>query len=58
MGGTGEGDEYLYGADLSMTQKYLLKRQKMKELQMQQKKEIDRKASKGRKIKYVVHDKI
>lgn len=30
-GGAGD-DEYLYGADLSLTQKFLAKRQKMKEL--------------------------
>ena len=31
-GGPQDGGEFLYGADLSLTQKYLLKRQKMKEL--------------------------
>ena len=52
------GDDFLYGADLSLTQKNILKKQKLKELQQQRKKEIDRKATKGRKIKYVVHDKL
>jgi protein AATF/BFR2 len=55
---TKEGAEFLYGADLSLTQKYLMKRQKLKELQIQKKKEIDRKATKGRKLKFVVHDKL
>ena len=52
------GDEFLYGADLSLTQKYLAKKQKLKEVAQQKKKEIDRKATKGRKIKYIVHDKL
>lgn len=56
--GSGGNDDYLYGADLSMTQKYLVKRQKLKELAAIKKKEIDRKATKGRKIRYVVHDKL
>lgn len=30
----------------------------MKELQIQKKKEVDRKATKGRKIRYVVHEKM
>ena len=30
-GGAGDGD-YLYGADLSLTQKYLAKREKLKEI--------------------------
>lgn len=30
----------------------------MKELQVQKKKEVDRKATKGRKIRYVVHEKL
>ena len=34
------------------------KRQKLKELSIEQKKNIDRKATKGRKIKYVVLEKI
>ena len=29
---TKDGNEFLYGADLSLTQKYLIKRQKLKEL--------------------------
>lgn len=42
-----------------MTQRYLAKRQKMQEAQgKQEKKEVDRKASKNRKIRYVIHDKI
>jgi protein AATF/BFR2 len=41
-----------------MTQKYIIKRQKLKELAATKKKEIDRKATKGRKIRYVVHDKL
>lgn len=56
-GGAGNED-FLYGADLSLTQKYLLKKQRLKELEVRQKKDIDRRASKGRKIKYVVHDKL
>jgi protein AATF/BFR2 len=30
----------------------------LKELQVQKKKEVDRKATKGRKIRYVVHEKL
>uniref|UniRef100_A0A7S3MWN6 Apoptosis-antagonizing transcription factor C-terminal domain-containing protein n=1 Tax=Strombidium inclinatum TaxID=197538 RepID=A0A7S3MWN6_9SPIT len=51
-------DDYLHGADLSLTQKYLAKREKLKELNLQRKKEIDRRATKGRKIKYIVYDKL
>ena len=58
VSGAGGNDEYLYGADLSMTQKYLVKRQKLKELAAIKKKEIDRKATKVRKIRFVVHDKL
>ena len=58
VSGAGGNDDYLYGADLSMTQKYLVKRQKLKELAASKKKEIDRKATKGRKIRFVVHDKL
>ena len=50
--------DYLFGADLSLTQKFLAKKQKLKEIQLKKKKEIDRKATKGRKIRYVVHDKL
>ena len=57
-GGKNDDDGFLYGADLSLTQKYLMKRQKLKELNIKRKKEIDQKATKGRKIKYVVHDKL
>lgn len=50
--------DYLFGADLSLTQKYLARREKLKALSSQNKKEIDRKATKGRKIRYIVHDKL
>ena len=47
------------GADLSLTQKFLEKRQKLKDGQAdKQKKDVDRKASKNRKIRYIVHEKI
>ena len=54
----GEDDIYLDGADLGLTQKFLAKRQKLKEIQANKKKEVDRKASKNRKIRYIVHEKI
>lgn len=62
-GDEGEGNEddkrYLGKANLNMTQKFLQKKQKMQEAAGQTaKKEVDRKASKNRKIRYVVHDKI
>ena len=42
-----------------MTQKHIAKKQKLAEAGLgQAKKEVDRKATKGRKIKYVVHDKL
>ena len=42
-----------------MTQKYLSKKHRMQqEKSAKAKKEIDRKASKNRKLRYVVHDKI
>jgi len=50
--------DYLYGADLSLTQKYLARREKLKELSHNKKKDIDTRASKGRKIRYIVHDKL
>ena len=50
--------QFLYGADLSLTQKFLAKKQRMKELKEEKRREVDRKASKGRKIKYVVHEKL
>ena len=50
--------DYLFGADLSLTQKYLARREKLKALSSANKKEIDRKATKGRKIRYTVHDKL
>lgn len=56
--GAGTNQEYLFGADLSLTQKYLARREKLKQLSSQNKKEIDRKATKGRKIRYTVHDKL
>ena len=49
---------FLGGADLGLTQKYLEKKQKMAEQARKAKKDIDRRASKNRKIRYVVHDKI
>jgi Apoptosis-antagonizing transcription factor, C-terminal len=52
-------DKYLGSANLNLTQRFLQKRQKLKEAQGKEvKKEVDRKASKNRKIRYVVHDKI
>jgi len=52
-----EDDEkhYLGNADLSLTRKALAKKRAMKPAP---KKDVDRRASKNRKIKYVVHDKI
>jgi len=49
---------FLNGADLGLTQKYLDKKKKLAEEARQRKKDIDRKASKNRKIRYVVHDKL
>lgn len=53
-------DIYVDGADLGMTQKYLEKRKKLQEngQAATTKKEVDRKASKHRKIRYIVHEKI
>ena len=52
-------DKYLGTADLNLTQRYLQRKQKLKEaVGDQAKKEVDRKASKNRKIRYIVHDKI
>ena len=58
-----EGGQMKQGDNLNLTQKYLLKRQQMKEAQAAKSKAnankvVDRKASKNRKIRYVVHDKI
>ena len=57
-----EGERKLLGnADIGMTQSYLRKRQRMKDAagrESKGRKEVDRKASKNRKIRYVVHDKI
>lgn len=56
--GGGE-DEFLHGADLTLTQRAIAKRQKLQEAGLgRTKKEVDRKATKGRKIKYIVHEKI
>ena len=41
-----------------MTQKYLNKKKQMNEQARKAKKDIDRRASKNRKIRYVVHEKI
>lgn len=57
-GGGGEHDIYLDGADLGLTQKYLERKKKLLMGQEKIKKEVDRKASKNRKIRYVVHEKI
>lgn len=48
------------GADLGLTQKYLERKRKLQEANQgtQLKKEVDRKASKNRKIRYVVHEKL
>ena len=57
-----ENERRLLGnADIGMTQSYLRKKQRMKEAaggEAKSSKEVDRKASKNRKIRYVVHDKI
>lgn len=56
-----ETERHLLGnADLSITQKFIRKRQKMLDAAGQHKKmkQVDTKASKNRKIQYVVHDKI
>lgn len=59
-GQDGEDDaKYLGSTDLNLTQRYLQKKQKLKEAAGEKvKKEVDRRASKNRKIRYVVHDKI
>ena len=53
-------DIYVDGADLSITQKFLERRRKLQEAAAaaKVKKQVDRKASKNRKIRYVVHEKI
>ena len=57
--GGGEDDIYLDGADLGLTQKYLERKKKLlMGGQNKTKKDVDRKASKNRKIRYVVHEKI
>ena len=44
-------------ADLNLTKKILAKKKALK-AQQQPKKDVDRRASKNRKIRYVVYDKI
>jgi protein AATF/BFR2 len=47
------------GADLGMTQRFLERRRKLQDAgSVKVKKEVDRRASKHRKIRYVVHEKI
>lgn len=54
-----DDDKYLGSADINLTKRFLQRRQQLKEAAGEQKKkEVDRKASKARKIRYVVHDKI
>mmetsp|Transcript_39979 Transcript_39979/g.38523 ORF Transcript_39979/g.38523 Transcript_39979/m.38523 type:complete len:92 (-) Transcript_39979:36-311(-) len=54
-----QDEEFLDGANLSMTQKFLERRKKLREVgEEKKKKDIDRKASKNRQIRYVVHQKI
>jgi len=58
----GSGDDeqekdFLGNTDLSLTQKYLQKRSRMQE-NNKKKAEIETKATKNRKIRYIVHDKI
>lgn len=54
-----EGDEDKELANLNMTQQFLKKRAKLQAAAgPSDKKEVDRKASKNRKIRYIVHDKI
>lgn len=58
--GGGEADVYLDGADLGMTQRFLERKRRLEQGQGEKasKKEVDRKASKNRKIRYVVHPKL
>lgn len=54
-----DDDIYVDGADLGMTQRFLERRRKLQDAgSIQTKKEVDRRASKHRKIRYVVHEKI
>ena len=53
-----EDDQYLLGADLGMTQRFLEKRRKLDQGVEKIKKEVDRRASKHRKIRYVIHEKL
>lgn len=46
------------GIKIGLTRKYLEDRKKREEMQKRLKKEVDRKASKNRKIRYVVHPKL
>ena len=59
--GNGEDDDiYTDGADLGLTQRFLERKRKLQETNQgtQLKKEVDRKASKQRKIRYIVHEKL
>ena len=66
--GEADGDEsghdseterrFLGGADLGLTHKYLAKKARMAEQKKKAKVDIDRRASKNRKIRYVVHEKL
>ena len=59
QGAAEDDDIYADGADLGMTQRFLERRRKLQEAgQTKEKKEVDRRASKHRKIRYVVHQKI
>lgn len=46
------------GIKVGLTRKYLEERKRREEMQKRLKKEVDRKASKNRKIRYVVHPKL
>lgn len=54
---TGEDDIYVDGADLSLTQRALERKRRLQET-TGPKKEVDRRASKNRKIRYIVHEKL
>lgn len=58
--GGGDADVYLDGADLGLTQRFLERKKRLEQGQGEKanKKEVDRKASKNRKIRYVVHPKL
>lgn len=57
QGATGEDDIYVDGADLNLTQRALERKRRLQET-AGPKKEVDRRASKNRKIRYVVHEKL